>query len=382
MRTMNGRRAAAAALVVVVAAATLMRDDVAGLGFVLRAADVHGVMRAVADARIPRVDERTIVIAPLGIRARLYAPAAGARRVALLVSGLHPAGIDEPRLVNLARDLAESGVAVVTPDIPQLSRFEIVPAITDAIETSALWLARDSGLASDGRVGLMGISFSGGLAIVAAGRASIRERVAYVFSFGGHDDLPRVLRFLCTGDEDGSAAHVRPHDYGVAVILLGIADRLVPPEQVDALRVGVRRFLWASHLDRVDHAAAEREYAALRALAETLPEPSATLLRYVNDRDVEHLGPRLVPYIGEYGEAPGLSPSRSAKPSAPVFLLHGTDDNVIPAEESVRLQKDLEPYAPVRILLSGLISHAEADRPMHVADVAKLAGFWGDLLGR
>ena len=35
-----------------------------------------------------------------------------------------------------------------------------------------------------------------------------------------------------------------------------------------------------------------------------------------------------------------------------------------------------------RLLLSGLISHAEADRPMHVGDVMQLAGFWGDLLSR
>jgi hypothetical protein len=36
----------------------------------------------------------------------------------------------------------------------------------------------------------------------------------------------------------------------------------------------------------------------------------------------------------------------------------------------------------VRLLLSGLISHAEADRPVRVGDVLELASFWGDVLGR
>ena len=58
-------------------------------------------------------------------------------------------------------------------------------------------------------VGLMGISFSGGLSIVAAGRPTLRDRVAYVFSFGGHDDLPRVLRYLCTGHETRPVATVQ-----------------------------------------------------------------------------------------------------------------------------------------------------------------------------
>ena len=68
--------------------------------------------------------------------------------------------------------------------------------------------------------------------------------------------------------------------------------------------------------------------------------------------------------------------------AVPVFLLHGIDDNVIPAIESEYLANDLRGHAPVRLLLSGLISHAEADQPAHVGDVMKLAEFWGDLLSR
>jgi pimeloyl-ACP methyl ester carboxylesterase len=165
-------------------------------------------------------------------------------------------------------------------------------------------------------------------------------------------------------------------------MLLGTADRLVPPAQAEALRTAVRRFLWASHLDRVDKPQADREFAALRVLAAHMPQPAATLLTYVNNRDVVHLGSRLLPFISFYGGDPALSASRSPKPSAPIFLLHGTDDNVIPAIESEYLAEDLRGHAPVRLLLSGLISHAEADRPMRVGDVVQLAGFWGDLLSR
>jgi dienelactone hydrolase len=243
-----------------------------------------------------------------------------------------------------------------------------------------VWLADHRPGQRGQRVGLMGISFSGGLSVVAAGRRSLRDRAAYVFSFGGHDDLPRVLRYLCTG-VDGTERRA-PHDYGVAVILLGVAERAVPAAQVEPLRQAVRRFLWASHLDRVDKPQADREFAALRAVAATMPEPSATLLRDVNDRNVSDLGPRLLPYVGFYGGAPSLSPDQSAKPSAPVFLLHGLEDNVIPEIESEELARDLGSAAPTRLLLSGLISHAEADQPVRALDVLKLASFWGDVLSR
>ena len=298
----------------------------------------------------------------------------------MLVGGLHAGGGDEPRLLAFARQLAASGVAVVTPAIPELSQFSITPALTDAIEDVAVWLSADTRLAPDGRIGIMGVSFSGGLSLVAAGRPSLRGRVAYVFSFGGHDDLRRVLRYLCTGVVRGTVRP--PHDYGVTVLLLDMADHVVPSDQVAALRHGVRRFLRASYLDRVDKPQAEREFAALRAMARALPEPSATLLDYVNNRDVTHIGARLLPYIELHGAAAALSLSRSPKPTAPVFLLHGTRDNVIPAEESQYLADDMRGSAPVRLLLTDLVSHAEADQPAHLWDVLQLAAFWTDLLGR
>lgn len=363
-------------------AATPARSYLHGLSFVIRAADLHGVIRRAADADTDAVRSQDVTIAvPRGtLRGRMYRPLHAPHRAVMLTSGLHPAGIEEPRLVGLARQLAASGLVVLTPDIPELSRFEITPQITDDIEMAAEWLAANGPAARDGRIGLVGISFSGGLSIVAAGRPALRNRIAYVVAFGGHDDLPRVLRYLCTG-VDGPE-HRPPHDYGVAVILLGVADRLVPPAQVEPLRAAIRRYLWASHLDRVDRPAAEREFAALRDLARTLPQPSATLLTDVNERNVADLGPRLLPYVNLYGNAPSLSPSRSPKPSAEVFVLHGADDNVIPAVEAQDLAADLSPTTPVRLLISGLISHAEADQPIHLGDVAKLASFWGDVLTR
>jgi dienelactone hydrolase len=389
------------ALVIVVAAlggaALIARPYLHGLSFVVRAADMQGAARRVADFDATRVTTREIEVPTRRgpMRARIYEPEGSHTRAALLTSGLHASGIDEPRLVRLARDLASSHIVIVTPDIPELSRFEIAPAITDAIEDAGVWLASDATLAPDHTAALMGISFSGGLSIVAAGRPSLANRVAYVFSLGGHDDLARVLRYLCTGQEARPMADVQlgspgtetfvlpPHDYGVAVILLSLADRVVPPAQAERLRAGVRQYLWASALDGgVDKASAPAEFDKVRALQRTLPEPSATLLRYVLDRDVVHLGRRLLPLVGSTAAPDGLSVSKSPKPSAPVFLLHGLGDNVVPPVESEYLAADLRGHAPVRLLLSGLISHAEADQPMHVGDVLQLAGFWGDVLSR
>ena len=39
---------------------------------------------------------------------------------------------------------------------------------------------------------------------------------------------------------------------------------------------------------------------------------------------------------------PSLSPERATPPTAPIFLLHGVDDNVIPSVETVLLAEHLK----------------------------------------
>jgi hypothetical protein len=58
------------------------------------------------------------------------------------------------------------------------------------------------------------------------------------------------------------------------------------------------------------------------------------------------------------------------------------DDNAIPAAESRHPAVRLRGHVKVRLLVTDLISHAEADQPAHIADVLKLADFWGELLTR
>jgi hypothetical protein len=371
--------------------------------FIARAADLPGTPATIAALRASdagRIADLQITTRHGSIPARLYQPAAPSRRTIVLVPGVHRDGIDEARLVGLAQDLVATGYAVLTVASPDLQRFRITPAVTDVIEDAIAWAADRPELAPDRRVGVLGVSFSGGLAIVAGGRARIRDRLAFLVSFGGHGDLARVMHYLTSGEVLGDldrarasrvvlgADHVQvhpPHDYGVAVVLLTLAGELVPPEQVGPLAVGIEGFLLASSLDMVDKPRALEEFARMRAYAETLPEPAATLMRQVNDRSVTDLGARLLPTVdrlANHPAMPALSPERAPQPPrAPVFLLHGTDDNVIPSVETVLLGEHLQGRAPVRGLLSGLITHAEVNRAPTATEAWRLASFWRQVFG-
>ncbi len=380
----RARFVGAIALAILVALAFAARFYLRGAAFVVQAAGIDGAARtATRWYATPVVSGDVVEIGWRGgrLRTRAYRPSRATDRPVLLVPGVHAAGIDEPRLVGFARDISATGHPVLTVELADLKHYEITTRTTDMIEDAAAWMLRQEAFHyRDGRIGMIGISFGGGLSIVAAGRPSIRDRVAFVMAFGGHGDLPRTLRFLCTGVQpDGSRR--APHDYGLAIVLLGAADDVVPAAQVAPLRAAILSFLEASRLDMVDKAAAAEEFARARALATNLDEPARTYMGYVNARDVARLGPVLLPFVSHLGGDPALSPDRSPLPIAPIYLLHGTDDNVVPAIESTLLARQIEKDGgKAHLLLTPLITHAEVDRSSTAEAMWRLIDFWARLL--
>ena len=364
------------AALVAVAGAMAASDYLRAAEFVIRASGMQGFARTMASLRVQPVQDERFTLPWRGgaLPARRYRPRSISDRPILLVPGVHAAGVDEPRLDGFARNLAGMGHPVVAVGLPDLARYRITPQTTDMIEDAARWLSAQPAVDSSPQpIGIVGISFGGGLSIVAASRLS---SVAWVLSFGGHGDLPRTLRFLCTGIQPDGVQRP-PHDYGVVIILLGVADRLVPAEQVDGLRNAILTFLEASHVDMVDKPRAAGIFERARTLAAELDEPARTLMTYVNNRDVAHLGPVLLPHVSAMGSDAALSPEKSPPPSGTVYLLHGLDDNVIPAIESTLLAADLRRRGGrVHQLATPLITHAEVDRTPTAIEVWNLVRFW------
>jgi predicted esterase len=90
-----------------------------------------------------------------------------------------------------------------------------------------------------------------------------------------------------------------------------------------------------------------------------------------------------VPYLDQLGASdPALSPQRATDaPAAPIYLLHGDDDTVIPAAESALLNDYLKSKGtPVHLLLSNLITHAEVNRSATKLDTWRLISFWANVL--
>lgn len=312
---------------------------------------------------------------------RLYLPADVRTRPLLLTGGVHALGIDEPRLVAFAEALARSGTPVLTPSLPDLRDYLVTTRLTDDIEDAAMAVLASGAVppADDGRIGLLGISFSGGLSVVAAGRPALRDRVAFVLSVGGHAQLRDVARYLCTGIRPDGRQH-RPHDYGGVILLTNMAGDVVPAAQVTPLREAVRLFLHASHVDMFDKPRAARVFAAAVEAQSHLPEPAHAVMHLVNTRNVHELGALLLPHIDAFHDEAALSPVRSPAPAAPVFIVHAAGDDVIPDSEAAALRQYLQSQGtPTRVHVTSMIGHAEVARRPTPGELWAMVRLWAEM---
>jgi acetyl esterase/lipase len=119
-----------------------------------------------------------------------------------------------------------------------------------------------------------------------------------------------------------------------------------------------------------------------RRRAAALAEPAHALAAMALAADVKGLGSRLLPYVDALGGATALSPDKSPVPTAPVFILHGADDTLVPSSEAAALDADLRARGTptVTTLVTPILSHADVEAPTSAGDAWRLVRFWEQAL--
>jgi dienelactone hydrolase len=307
-----------------------------------------------------------------GGRARFYRPERDGAPGIVLVPGVHPDGIDEPRLIAFARALASAGVVVMTPEMPDLEAFELTPDAIGRIGAAATHLADD--LRRE-RAGVVGISFSGGLALLAAASADHGARIAFVLSLGGHHDLARVSRWYIGQSirgPNGEVQEAEPHPYGAGVLIYAHADQLFSPRGVEPARRSL------AHLLAGNLAAARRDAVD----APLALEDRARLMQILDRQNDAELREALEVVIAQHGEdLEASSPSSGlAGIRAPVFLVHGTDDPVVPAVETRWLATEVPDEALESVLITDVLRHAEYEREPSMEERWEMVHFMAQVL--
>lgn len=252
-----------------------------------------------------------------GVTGHLYSPEGPAPPIVLL-PGAAPLGKDDPRAVRLARSLARAGRVVFIPDLTLYERrFEAEDI--DRIVRSALALGSDP--SAEGDAQLLGISYGGSFALVAAADERLRGRLSQVATFGAYWDLVGVIQAVTTGTSlvDGARIPWEGHPMARSILEKAVV-RLAPEDARGPLR----------------SALAGGDAGGLPPDARALFD----LLRNEDPRRARELAAGLPAQLRDF--LAGFSPSSvGQRLDVPVVAMHSTDDPAVPYGELVRLHRSL-----------------------------------------
>jgi dienelactone hydrolase len=303
------------------------------------------------------------------VHARFYIPVGVDNPTAMVVlHGVHHLGIEEPRLMNFSRALASHGVLVMTPEMTALADYHLEPDSVDVIGLSAQELKRRTGA---DQVSVLGLSFAGGLALVAAADPRYANDIGVVASIGGHDDLARVLRYFATNSIDrpsGTKWTIPAHEYGVLVVAYSHPDEFFSPQDVPLAREAIKQQLY-ENVGKAAELAAQLSPSGRKRMQELLAHRadglSSDLLAALKKHEVEAIA------VSPAGKMQGIK--------ADVYLAHGAGDNVIPPTETEWLTRDVPPNRLKAALISPVISHVELGQATF-ADQWRLVHFMEEFL--
>jgi dienelactone hydrolase len=268
----------------------------------------------------PIYEQQTLGYSGGTVDTRYFVPPGGGQHPAVVL--LLGAG-DLPRsdvAVHFADDLARLGLVVAVPEssgmLAEHLGFQEIEPIREAID--ALDARAD---VDPSRIGVVGLSASGGLAIVAAAQPDLRDAVRFVDSFGSYDDATNLLVDVTSHslDVDGSVRDWQPEQRTVDVVTNAMVDAGVS----DA------------------------------SLTELLASPT-------RERAIEICSGFSPEVAGRFAS---ISPSKYlSQLHAHVYLMHDVDDPFIPFTESRQLQTNAPPGVVARYTEFSIFSHVIPDR--------------------
>jgi pimeloyl-ACP methyl ester carboxylesterase len=221
----------------------------------------------------------------------------------LIVHGVNPTGKNSLDLVRISEALAQTGYAVYVPDLAEMKKLHLLAEEAGNIKAVFQAIGRNAGVAC--------FSYGCGPTLVAAADPEIRNRVRFVVAFGGYFDIREALEHVIAG----------------------------PPQSIGYLK-------WAYLAANSDLVPDEGDRFRLQRIAETqggspgiLSPDGQALLRIFFASSPEDFRARLrAAPEALLRRLDGLSPSRYVKGlRAPLIVIHGINDPVIPAQQSVEL---------------------------------------------
>ena len=297
----------------------------------------------------------------------IYQPPSAPPATVIFVPGLSIRGREDPRIRRLGWALSAGGLRVLIPDVPSIRALTISTRQPDEVANLIRSLVQDGSLVTTHRVALMSVSFSSIFVLRAALDPVLTDRITAVGLIGGYYDIERVADFLITSEQ--------ADPYGRLVIGRSYFAEFEPEhtKAIETLKRVVETVATNNHEPIRLDALFDANDPLEQSLHQLMTEPAsrqAFLEKVLDVFDSAWAGYRV--------------PAQFPQSTPPVFLLHGSDDRVIPTAESRHLARRLARQGLAhQLCVSDLLEHGNTAISLRrIVDVYRLVAGFAWFMGR
>ncbi|TGL85590.1 alpha/beta hydrolase [Leptospira congkakensis] len=240
--------------------------------------------------------------------------------------GMSALGIDDPRILELAENIASSNHSVLLPELPEVKGLRIEEKTISNIQDLMLEIHSTKRLFNGNDLGYLSASFSGGMGLIAASKSNTRNKIKSSMAIGAYCDFLDTVPFVFS--------NYKVDPYAVYVILYNflhrfeveLAEELQSVYYVAALDNGLKRTgtdaQSKSLLEKTSRRAKEFFYQV---------EIDGNFRNELAKRVLATVPKNLPENLSPFYQLETLE--------GPVSLLHGKTDPVISPEESEKLTR-------------------------------------------
>jgi acetyl esterase/lipase len=279
---------------------------------------------------------------------KIIVPKKQGKKVVILYPGASPTAEDHPKMVMLGRLLAQVGFRVYIPRIPPLKNLDISEINVQWFAHFYQWILEIEKVNPHKTI-MVGISYGGGIMLKTL--LNSKDRVPLpktLLTYGTYSDAESTLKFLLTGEISikETTYQITPHEWGLTVLFHNYLKNLETEWDTSGLQRAIQLHIQdkREQCDRQVNTLPEFQKNIFYSIIKGSPTP-----------EVKEFAKAIIK--NEQETLKRLSPKYWAKNfQKKVFILHGSNDSMVPFTESIQLAEDL-PNS--ELFISYLYEHSE-----------------------
>ena len=255
-----------------------------------------------------------------------------------------------PGMLFLGSIICKLGYRVIIPCIPPLKKLKIDESCFDWFAHAYSKIIERDDIKK--QVSAMALSFGGALLL----RASLDKRITSnppksIMTFGTYSDIQTTLNFLCSGMVliNNKKYKIKPHSWGLMILFHNFLDKLNFKE-IKNYKFEIKKIIGLKILDK--HKEVENEVNKLPN------EPKNFINKIFNSNITKDISIEIKRVIdNEKDFINKMSPKYwGNKVKSKVFIMHGSNDSMVPFTESINLGKYIKNSS---LFISYIYEHKE-----------------------